>query len=884
VNVAASFDGGTAAYSFTGSVSQAFTLGVDAEIDGDITINKSGGSVIQVGTFTLNASSQDFIVTAGTYNLNGSALTVNGTSGTLIVQNGATLQLQGAETLITNGGNPQLQAGSTVKYTGTSGPYTLKNYSYKNLVIAGADSSIFTLPESITVGENLLITTGILSQNGQSLSVTGIFSNNGTLRRNQNDPFTGTMDTDSGTVEYVGNGDSSTQTINLPDYGSTDYYNLVINDLNSTTDTFQLIADLAANSITVNSGTFTGGSSAITVNDNLDLFSGTFNATSNTLSVGGNFSHSGGTFTHNSGTVTLIGSDQALLGSTTFNNLAKSVTTAATLTLPAGTTQTITGTLTLNGASGQNLSLRSSSVATQALLDPQGTRTISYLDVQDNNNSNLTTISCISTCTDSGNNSGWSFVTPGFTISAISGDTTEAGSAASFTLVLLSAPTSEVNIGLNSSNTAEGTVAPASLIFTANNWSTPQTVTVTGVDDATVDDSITFSIITAAASSTDPNYNGLNPDDISVVNADDDTAGVTFSAPSVSGIEGQITSYTAVLSTQPSTEVLVVVTPDSQSSVNPSGLNFTSANWNAPQTIQVTLIDDTIVEGAHSGTIAHTVSSGDSNYNALTLATVAVDISDNDIATATSSSGGGGGNGIHHSSSSTSSTTTSSTNTTTITNVQEAIESTSLEHWASGYIKNALEENFIIEIALAKSEFMDLLSAFVLSPDNSINRSSTLTFLLVQSGIDISTLTVNTNRTTFSDINSGDENYSSIAFAQQAGLVNGYPDGSFQPSRIINRVETLKIVSTFYQNEVPSDLRGEELLAYYGLEENPFSDIDLNEWYAPYVIATYSNGVIKGYEDGTFKPDREVSHAEFLKVSTLGKDIDNAVQLASELE
>jgi hypothetical protein len=54
-------------------------------------------------------------------------------------------------------------------------------------------------------------------------------------------------------------------------------------------------------------------------------------------------------------------------------------------------------------------------------------------------------------------------------------------------VVLTSQPTADVTIALTSSDTTEGTVSPASLTFTTANWQRPQTVTVTGVDDAQVD-------------------------------------------------------------------------------------------------------------------------------------------------------------------------------------------------------------------------------------------------------------------------------------------------------------------------------------------------------------------------------------------------------------
>jgi hypothetical protein len=54
-------------------------------------------------------------------------------------------------------------------------------------------------------------------------------------------------------------------------------------------------------------------------------------------------------------------------------------------------------------------------------------------------------------------------------------------------VALTSVPTSDVTIGLSSSDLTEGTVSPASLTFTAANAAHAQTVTVTGVDDAIVD-------------------------------------------------------------------------------------------------------------------------------------------------------------------------------------------------------------------------------------------------------------------------------------------------------------------------------------------------------------------------------------------------------------
>ena len=68
---------------------------------------------------------------------------------------------------------------------------------------------------------------------------------------------------------------------------------------------------------------------------------------------------------------------------------------------------------------------------------------------------------------------------------------------------------------------------PASLTFTTANWNVAQTVTVTGVDDALDDGDVAYTIVTAAATSTDATYNGVNATDVAVTNTDNDAVGIT---------------------------------------------------------------------------------------------------------------------------------------------------------------------------------------------------------------------------------------------------------------------------------------------------------------------------------------------------------------------
>jgi hypothetical protein len=143
----------------------------------------------------------------------------------------------------------------------------------------------------------------------------------------------------------------------------------------------------------------------LTINGTLTHTNGTFIAPP-TTSIAGNFVRSGGTFTPGTGTLTLTGTNQLISGSTTFNNLTKTVSSADTLTFAANSRQDISGTLTLTGAAGQLLSLRSSTPGTLWKIAPTGSFSISYVDVQDSFN-RAPQVIYPADSVDSGNNFNW---------------------------------------------------------------------------------------------------------------------------------------------------------------------------------------------------------------------------------------------------------------------------------------------------------------------------------------------------------------------------------------------------------------------------------------------------------------------------------------------
>ncbi len=215
--------------------------------------------------------------------------------------------------------------------------------------------------------------------------------------------------------------------------------------------------------------------------------------------------------------------------------------------------------------------------------------------------------------------------------------TTESGGTVSFTMALSSQPTGDVTIAVSSSNTGEGTVSVTQLTFTPANWNIPQTVTVTGVDDQVQDGDQPYTIILGAATSTDPNYNGLNPTDVSLTNLDDDTAGVSvvLVGGSTTSEAGGTASFTVVLSSQPTGDVTIPVSSSNtaEGTVSVSQLVFTPANWNLPQTVIVTGVDDQVADGNQSYTVLlGAAASVDPNYAGLDPADLTLTNLDNDTA------------------------------------------------------------------------------------------------------------------------------------------------------------------------------------------------------------------------------------------------------------
>jgi Tol biopolymer transport system component len=186
--------------------------------------------------------------------------------------------------------------------------------------------------------------------------------------------------------------------------------------------------------------------------------------------------------------------------------------------------------------------------------------------------------------------------------------TTEMGGMASFNIRLGSEPTSPVTIGLTSSDTSEGTVPPM-MTLNVMNWSMGVTVNVTGVNDAMDDGDVNYTVVTMPAFSGDPAYNGLNPADVSVTNRDDDTAAIIVTPPppamAFTRESGGSTSFTVRLGSQPTAEVSINLSlPADEASSPTQQIAIPPASWNMPFVVNITGVDDGILDNDAPYTVA----------------------------------------------------------------------------------------------------------------------------------------------------------------------------------------------------------------------------------------------------------------------------------------
>ncbi len=240
-------------------------------------------------------------------------------------------------------------------------------FSFINLFVINSQTSVWADGLSVPASSSVNVNSGTLDVPGNVTNLGTIQVSTGRIKVGGNwDNSSGTYTSGTGTTEFTKA--SATQTLNS---GGTavgkKFYNLTHSG----------------------AGTLQFNANDLDLDGSFSNTAGTVNANGKNMTVGGNWANTG-TFTAGSNSVVFDGANQSISGSTTFYDFAKTVTSAATLTLPSTLEQIVTHHLTLQGAAGQLLTIKSDVNGSQHKITLQsgGLQTLSYLNVNDSDASN----------------------------------------------------------------------------------------------------------------------------------------------------------------------------------------------------------------------------------------------------------------------------------------------------------------------------------------------------------------------------------------------------------------------------------------------------------------------------------------------------------------
>ena len=301
----------------------------------------------------------------------------------------------------------------------------------------------------------------------------------------------------------------------------------------------------------------------------------------------------------------------------------------ATFTFSEAVTGFAVGDITLGNATASSFTVTSTTVYT-ALVTPTADGAVT-VDVPANaaqeaaGNGNTAATRASST-----------YAVPAITIVAGTSPVTE-GTSAVFTLSRTGSPTAALAVNVTVSETGGDMVAAANegdrtVTFLAN--AATATLSVTTASD-NVDEANSVVTATISADTGSPaSYSVGTPASAMVTVEDNDTRDVTVSTAALTVNEGTMGTYTVVLDSQPTANVMVTPSRTGSSDVtfSPPTLTFTASTWDTVQPVTVTAAQDNDAVN-DSATISHAVTGGD--YAGVTVESVVVTVDDDETADTT---------------------------------------------------------------------------------------------------------------------------------------------------------------------------------------------------------------------------------------------------------
>ncbi|MEM9365542.1 MAG: Calx-beta domain-containing protein [Planctomycetota bacterium] len=213
---------------------------------------------------------------------------------------------------------------------------------------------------------------------------------------------------------------------------------------------------------------------------------------------------------------------------------------------------------------------------------------------------------------------------------------TEGGNTDSFTAVLTRQPSADVSLSITPNLANTVSLSQATVTFTTANWDTPQTITVTALEDDIAAGERTIQLVTSDVSSADNAYDGLSVPDPSVTVTDDDTSGVTVNPTFGLFVDeaGTTRDVQVRLQSEPvATVTISYMSGDTDEvTVSPASLVFDASNWDQEQTITLTGVADGVLDLDQLVDVTGSITTNDPSYAALSVPVLSVTNTNEDVA------------------------------------------------------------------------------------------------------------------------------------------------------------------------------------------------------------------------------------------------------------
>lgn len=123
-------------------------------------------------------------------------------------------------------------------------------------------------------------------------------------------------------------------------------------------------------------------------------------------------------------------------------------------------------------------------------------------------------------------------------------------------------------------------------------------------------------------------------------------------------------------------------------------------------------------------------------------------------------------------------------------------------------------------------------------------------------------VTADAKSTSFSDVKEGHHFYEGVMNLTARGVINGYTDGTYRPGENITRAQAAKILASALDLDTKN------------VKDPGFKDVKKGHRFYGEIAALVDAGVIKGFNDGTFRPDGNLTRSQMSQLLVLGFDFE----------